>query len=73
LMLKYAFEELGLHKVMANIIVDNKGAVAAFTGCGLTLELTFKDHVQFAFKYHDVGVFAILASEWQARMRGQGR
>ncbi len=67
LMLQYAFEELGLHKVIAPVILDNTGAVAAFKDCGFAIEITFKDHVYFDYKYHDVGAFAVFESAWKKR------
>jgi diamine N-acetyltransferase len=67
LMLQYAFEELAMHKVIAHVIMDNKGAVSALVECGFTLELTFKDQVYFDYKYHDVGAYAIFDRDWKSR------
>ncbi|NMC07038.1 MAG: GNAT family N-acetyltransferase [Candidatus Lokiarchaeota archaeon] len=67
LMLQYAFEELAMHKVVAHVILDNTGAVSAFTDCGFSIEVTFKDHVYFDYKYHDVGAFAIFEGDWWKR------
>ncbi len=69
LMLKYAFEILGLHKVYLNLVAYNERAGKAYQKAGFKEIGRRKEHWYFYGKYHDVIEMEIMRSEWEALPR----
>ncbi len=69
LMLKYAFEILGLHKVYLNLVSYNERAGKAYQKAGFKEIGRRKEHWYFYGKYHDVIEMEIMRSEWEALPR----
>ena len=49
--LKYAFENLKLHKVYLNVLAENIRANKFYQKCGFTFEGTFKQHLNLSRQY----------------------
>lgn len=60
----YAFNELGMHKVTAEVLTENKASVAMFTKCGYTIDGTLRDDVYKNGRYYDVYAMSILKDEF---------
>ncbi len=69
LMLKYAFEILGLHKVYLNLVAYNERAEKDYQKAGFKEIGRRKEHWYFYGKYHDVIEMEIMRSEWEALPR----
>lgn len=67
LVLRWGFEELGLHRVSLTVVADNSRAVATYTRCGFTTEGRFRDSVWLDGQWRDDLSMAILKPEWTAR------
>lgn len=67
--LDYAFGELGLHRVVAELDPRNTASVALCLRLGMREEALFREHLWFKGEWGDTGVYAILAPEWAARDR----
>ena len=63
-MLGYAFGELGLHRVTAELDPRNTASVALCKRLGMREEALFREHMWFKGEWGDTGVFAVLASEF---------
>ncbi|MEI8360764.1 MAG: GNAT family protein [bacterium] len=63
-LLKYAFDELNLHKVMSGVISFNKRSLAYSKKCGYVEQGCLKDHVFRDGKYHDETLLAVFRSSW---------
>ncbi len=68
LLLKYAFEILGLHKVYLNLVSYNERAGKAYQKAGFKEIGRRKEHWYFYGKYHDVIEMEIMRSEWEASL-----
>ncbi len=64
LILKYAFEELNLNKVMLRVFADNLSAIACYKKAGFVEEGCFREDVWIDGKPHDIVFMGILKSEW---------
>lgn len=65
--LDLAFDELGLHKVCAEVLADNDTALKAQAAAGFRREGYRRAHVLKHGVWRDVVLLAILAEEWRAR------
>lgn len=63
-MLGYAFTELGLHRVTAELDPRNSASVALCLRLGMREEALFREHLWFKGEWGDTGVYALLASEF---------
>ncbi len=61
LLISYAFEELGLHRIWARIIEDNTSSIRLFEKLGFQLEGRLKQHVLRRGRYRDMLVYGLLA------------
>lgn len=75
---RFGFEELGLHRITAWTIADNIASGRVLEKIGLRLEGRLSDREYFKGRYWDVHLYAILEDEWRARradrpsLKGQG-
>ena len=60
LILTFAFEAMGLHKVYLRVLGDNIGAQKSYTKAGFTVEGYFKDHIKVENQYIDLIFMAAL-------------
>lgn len=58
--LKYAFNDLGLHRVYLNVLADNIAARKLYENCGFDLEGEFKDAIKLRDQYHNLAWYAML-------------
>lgn len=63
-MLRYAFEERRLHKVVGRALATNEGSIHVFEKCGLQKEGHQRDEKFVDGEHVDVLRYAILADEW---------
>ncbi|MCU1513509.1 MAG: N-acetyltransferase [Microbacteriaceae bacterium] len=66
-MLRYAFAELGLHRITADLDPRNHESIALCTRLGMREEALFREHMWFKGEWADTGIYAILDAEWAAR------
>lgn len=58
--LRYAFNDLGLHRVYLKVLSDNIEARELYENCGFDLEGEFKDAVRMHDQYRNVAWYAML-------------
>ncbi len=58
--LRYAFIDLGLHRVYLKVLADNIAARKLYENCGFDLEGEFQDAIRLHDKYHNVAWYAML-------------
>jgi [ribosomal protein S5]-alanine N-acetyltransferase len=63
--LRFGFEELGLHRIAAWTVADNAASARVLEKAGFSLEGRLRDRESFKGQYWDVLVFGILAEEWR--------
>ncbi|MDE7432893.1 MAG: GNAT family N-acetyltransferase [Lachnospiraceae bacterium] len=62
---RYAFEQLGVHKVCEEVFSLNKAVNRILDMCGSKREGELRDHIFKNGEYFDVTVRGILKSEWE--------
>lgn len=62
-MVDYAFDVLGMHKVYAQVLSENKASKAMFRKCGFQIDGVFRDDVLKNGHYYDVLMMSILDNE----------
>lgn len=65
LLLDLAFDEIGLHRVYAELDPRNDASVALCRRLGMRHEAHFVDHMMFKGGWADTGVYGILDREWR--------
>lgn len=73
LTLRHAFEELGLHRVEANIVPRNRASIGLARKSGLRYEGTAKRYLRIAGRWEDHEHWAMTVEEWEARRAGARR
>ena len=63
--LKYAFDELRLHKLNCEVIEFNKSVINMHKKYGFKVEGTFRDYCFDGKRYHDVVRLGITENEWE--------
>lgn len=63
--LKYAFEELGLHRVYLNVLEDNIRANKFYEKCRFNYEGKFIDHFFLRGKYHNLNWYGITKKQFE--------
>jgi len=58
--LKYAFQDLGLHRVYLTVLSDNIAARKLYENCGFDLEGELKDVIRLGDRYRSQACYAIL-------------
>ncbi|HIW34698.1 MAG TPA: GNAT family N-acetyltransferase [Candidatus Paenibacillus intestinavium] len=61
----FAFFELGLNKLCAEVMSGNEGIMKMHLYYGFSHAATFKEHIYKDGKYHDVEYFELLSSTWK--------
>lgn len=63
LLIQYAFNELGLHRIWARIIEDNTSSIHLFKKLGFKLEGCMKEHVRRRGIFRDMLIFGLVQAE----------
>jgi RimJ/RimL family protein N-acetyltransferase len=66
LMLRYAFAELNLHRLTADVAQDNERALRFFQRAGFSVEVRLRQAIRRDGHYCDAIKLGILREEWQA-------
>ena len=66
LILRYAFDELDLHRVQLTVFAYNERAIALYKGRGLRQEGCFREAIYRDGARHDMLLMGLLQSEWRA-------
>ena len=67
LILKFAFEELKLHRVEANVKPANKPSIAVLQRCGFTKEGFSRRYLKIGGRWRDHERWAIIKEDWEVR------
>jgi ribosomal-protein-alanine N-acetyltransferase len=65
--LQFGFEELKLHRIEARFIQENERSRRVMEKAGMTFEGVHREGMLVKGNYVNVGVCAILASEWEKK------
>ena len=65
IILKFAFKDLGLHRVEANVQPNNKPSIAVLKRCGFTREGFSRRYLKIAGRWRDHDRWAILKEDWK--------
>lgn len=65
-MVALGFRELGLHRVWARCIAENRASVAVLERSGLRLEGRLRENGYFRGRWWDTLLWGLLESEWRA-------
>lgn len=63
LMVTYAFNTLGMHKVTAEVLSENAASVAMFKKCGFSIDGCLRDDVFKNNRYYNVLAMSIIAGD----------
>lgn len=63
--LRYAFDELGMHRMESTALFDNEPSRKTYTKCGFRIEGVKRECVYKAGKYHDLNIIAVLEDEYR--------
>ena len=63
MMVDYAFQTLGLHKVTAEVLSENAPSIAMFKKCGFSVDGRLRDDVYKNGRYYDVLAMSILKED----------
>jgi RimJ/RimL family protein N-acetyltransferase len=66
-MLAYAFTDLNLHRVVAELDPRNGKSVALSLRLGMRKEAHLREHMWLKNEWSDTGIYAILSREWYSR------
>jgi RimJ/RimL family protein N-acetyltransferase len=74
LLLKYAFNELNMHRVQLTVFSYNERAIALYEGLGFTREGIYREHLHRDGRRYDMYLYGLLRSEWEEHlgMGGEG-
>lgn len=61
----YAFDEMGLHKVIAGVLDGNEASMRVLEKLGFEQEGVLREHENSFGEYKDRYLFGLLRSEWQ--------
>ena len=65
LMVDYAFQTMGMHKVTAEVLSENAASIAMFKKCGFSIDGCLRDDVFKNNRYYDVLSMSIIESEYR--------
>jgi RimJ/RimL family protein N-acetyltransferase len=66
LALRFAFEELNLHRVQLTVFSYNTRAIALYEKLGFRREGVYREHLQRGGERHDMLLYGLLRREWEA-------
>jgi len=66
-MVALAFDDMGLHRVVAELDPRNAASIALCLRLGMREEAHFIEHMMFKGAWADTGIYGILEREWHAR------
>jgi RimJ/RimL family protein N-acetyltransferase len=66
-MLRFGFDELGLHRIWSWCIADNTGSRRVLERLGMRYEGQQRQHEYFKGRWWDHRLYGLLADEWRAR------
>jgi RimJ/RimL family protein N-acetyltransferase len=64
LALRFAFDELNLHRVCLTVFAYNQRAIALYESLGFTREGVYREHLLRDGKRHDMLLYGLLRREW---------
>jgi RimJ/RimL family protein N-acetyltransferase len=64
-MLRFGFEELGLHRIHASADTRNGASIRVLDKLGMRQEGRLREHVMMRGEWRDSYLYAVLRSEWQ--------
>jgi RimJ/RimL family protein N-acetyltransferase len=64
------FDEVGLHRIWAECVADNRASAHVLEKLGMRREAHFREHQQFRGRWWDTLIYAVLDHEWQAQQLG---
>jgi len=64
LILKFAFDELGLHRIEANVQPNNLPSIAVLRRCGFTKEGFSRRYLKIGGRWRDHERWAIIKEDW---------
>jgi ribosomal-protein-alanine N-acetyltransferase len=67
LVLRFAFKELKLHRVEANVQPENAASIAVLQRCGFTREGFSPKYLKIGGRWRDHERFAIIVEDWRKR------
>lgn len=70
-LLKFAFEEMNLHRVYLRVDADNPRAIRCYEKCGFVMEGTLRHGTYRRGRYKDQHVMSVLAHEFSATPCGE--
>lgn len=65
LMLRYCFEEEGLHRIYLRALADNGQAIRSYEKAGFQKEACLRDDVRIDGTYRDIVWMAVLQTDWK--------
>lgn len=66
LIIRYGFEQLGLHRIRSEVFSFNERSIRLHNRLGFTREGCLREAVYVNGKYHDEIYFGLIRKEWQA-------
>ena len=66
-LLRFGFEDLGLHRIVADCAAENIASARVMQKAGMRQEAHFREEALLAGQWHDTLLYAILDWEWKAR------
>lgn len=69
LVLRFAFDELNLHRVVLTVFSYNERAIALYEKLGFQREGVHREHLQRDGKRYDMYLYGLLHREWEVRNR----
>ena len=71
LVLRFAFDELNLHRVQLTVFSYNERAIALYEKLGFQREGVYREHLQRDGKRYDMYLYGLLRSEWEKGLKSQ--
>lgn len=68
LTLRYAFNELNMHRVQLTVFSYNERAIALYEGLGFTREGIYREHLHRDGRHYDMYLYGLLRSEWEKHL-----
>ena len=65
LVLRFAFDELNLHRIQLTVFSYNERAIALYEKLGFHREGVYREHLQRDGRRYDMYLYGLLRSEWE--------